>query len=145
MREILKRDQDILYDLKLLSETIAPEVRAFRIVACLADSKGNKLSFGFPRRRSHTLQKQMSLDDNKIFLHAEVDCIIRGLRKISVEERKDCSLYIHRSKMKLKEGSHDEFVWVNGLSRPCTACSKLIDKIDLTKVIYSTEQGYESL
>lgn len=136
----LRRDENILSILKVLSETYTPEVKNFRICACLADSKGNIISFGFPRRKSHPLQKSLSNNENKLYLHAEVDCLLRGMKKVPKEQRADLSLYLHRSKI-----IPGETKWSNGLCKPCESCNKLIKVFNIRKVLFSTEQGYELL
>lgn len=143
--DLLERDKDNLKALKALSETILPEIKAFRIVAALTDSKGNFISFGFPRRKTHPLMKQVSLNDNKAYLHAEVDCILRGNRKVKdPEERKGLTLMVHRSKM-IKTGYGEEYEWTNGMSQPCESCQRLIGAMGFRRIIYSTERGYQVL
>lgn len=141
---MLQRDIQVLDELFLLSRTVKPEVKQFRIVCALCDNKGNIISYGFPRRKSHPLQKETSGTNNeyKVCLHAEVDCILRA-KLNRIPDRKNLVMYLVRSKLQRISESPEEYEWISGLSKPCDTCERLILKLGIGKVYFSQDNiGY---
>ena len=97
-----------------LAEDTSPVANA-KLVALVV--RGNELvSVGWNQKKSHPLQKRFSSNPERIFLHAEVDAIIKGFRRGTLE---DCDLIIARVK---RDGPD----WVSGLAKPCEGCQRAI-------------------
>lgn len=98
--------------------------------------KGNRvISFGHNKRKTHPLQNRFSKNRHSIYLHAEIDSIKNALKELKVEELSQCILIVVRTK---KDGS-------SGLAKPCKGCMRAIESFNIKQVIYSTEDGYETL
>lgn len=116
--------------LETLVHSKEPDYKHARMVACVV-YKNNIVSFGFNRKKTHPLQAQFGKNKDCIYLHAEIDAIIRSLRVISVEQLSQSSLYI----MRIKKGTSQHWQW--GLAKPCKGCQKAIAEFDIKHVFYT--------
>jgi len=79
-------------------------------------------------------KKKYAADEHKIFLHAEIAAIKKALRFYSVDMLRGTTLIVCRVK---KNGL--------GNSKPCIGCQRAIAEFGIKKVIYTTEDGWETL
>lgn len=97
---------------------------------------GNKfISKGVNSNKTHTsvprFNEVLEFDKPPV-LHAEMSALIRASKVISHKDFKHCTLYVAR---KLNCDGY-------GLARPCRACQEAIKLFGISKVIYTTENGY---
>jgi deoxycytidylate deaminase len=100
--------------------------KKYNLVAFLLDKKGEVLSVGVNKHKTHPYQAECAAragDDERVFLHAEVDAIIkyRG-------EEIPYSILVLRLK---KDGTL-------GLARPCDVCQIAIQEAGIQIIQYST-------
>lgn len=125
------RDEKFLNLLAQLAITVEP-VRKARMASCLV-RRNEIVAFGVNKLKSHPFQAKFSKNEDSIYLHAEIDCIKNALRAISIDELRDCTLYIARMKY---ESTHRRHM-IPGLARPCIGCQSAIQAFDIKKVIYT--------
>ena len=106
-----------------------------KLAACLV-IRNEIISVGFNSDKSHPLQKRFSKNNEAIFKHAEVDCIIKALKIVDEEDLKDATLYVHRVKKQNKGDAN----WVTGMAEPCPGCVKAIEHFGIKRTVYSTDQ-----
>ena len=106
-----------------------------KLAACLV-IRNEIISVGFNSDKSHPLQKRFAKNNDAIFKHAEVDCIIKALKVVDEEDLKDATLYVHRVKKKNKGDAN----WVTGLAEPCPGCQKAIEHFGIKRTVYSTDE-----
>lgn len=104
----------------------ADMVNNSRHAACLVH-KGEIIATGYNRRKSHPLMKEYSGSDTKIFLHAELDALIRGLRRVGEPVIGSTDMYVAR----LSKGNNVL------LSKPCPICSKAIEAFGINNVYHT--------
>lgn len=103
-------------------------------IGCVIAQKNKVLSASFNSTKTHPLQKKMNkerfeVDNTPHSLHAEIhalsyliDCDI---------DWKGSVLYTAR---KRKDGHY-------GMARPCPSCMKLIKKLGIKNIVYTTDYG----
>lgn len=96
--------------------------------------RGEVVSVGVNRNKTHPLQKKYSKNPDSIKLHAEIDSIVRSLRSIEVDDFEKCDLYVCRVKWKGKKISK---LW--GSSNPCRGCMKAIEAFNIQRVFYTLD------
>lgn len=117
--------------LQLVAEDVIPVGHA-RIAAAVV-YKGQIISIGTCRYHSHPFQKKYGPNNKAIYLHAEIDAILRAKRR-SVDLSK-CDLYISR----VKRPSSWSNTFVSGLAKPCSGCSRAIKDEGIRNVYYSLD------
>jgi tRNA(Arg) A34 adenosine deaminase TadA len=127
-----KRTQKILRDLISVA-AVTPKVANYRLAAAIVD-KGQIVSLGQSSYKTSPFQKKYAADEHKIFLHAEIAAIKKALRFYSVDMLRGTTLIVCRVK---KNGL--------GNSKPCIGCQRAIAEFGIKKVIYTTEDGWETL
>lgn len=105
--------------------SLATEIQNSKHAAAIYYKTYN-ISLGVNSRKSHPLMKKFQNKPEKIYLHAEVDAIIKAVKKFSLDE---CTLFVLRQTRSGKIG----------LSKPCRGCQKTIRAFGLKEVYYSTE------
>lgn len=111
-----------------------------RLAAICVDRKGKVLGKGTNSyTRTHTLQRHFAilagLPEEKMFLHAEVQALLRS------KDKQVHTLYVARL---LKDNSE-------GLAKPCPACIEALKAFGVQKVVYTLtkncyiEQNVENL
>lgn len=101
----------------------------FRLGACVL-SKRKVISIGFNQMlRHHPLVRKY---DNFDGIHAEVSAILRLKNKSLLT---DATMIVYRE---TKSGKQS-------LAKPCKVCQKIMRDFKLSKVIYSTDNGFETL
>lgn len=66
--------------------------------------------------KTHPLQRRITNHPQKIFIHAEIDAVIKALNKVSERDLKCCDLYICRVK---RNGDV-------GIAKPCENCYEFV-------------------
>jgi len=89
--------------------------------------KGKVLHTGIAKRKTHPLMLKFSENQKKIYLHAELDCIVKCLNAHGAEILTECDLYCLRI---TKEKDI-------GLSKPCAVCQKAIAAFKIRNVYWS--------
>mgnify|MGYP006345926419 CR=1 FL=1 len=122
-------------DLKELALSHAEQVRSSRHAAIIS-YKGNQVSWGVNRYKTHPIMLQYQRNEQAIFLHAETDAI-----KNALKERDDlsrCSLYVLRIKK-----DDDRKTNICGIAKPCIGCMKAISTFGIKSVKYTLDNnGY---
>jgi deoxycytidylate deaminase len=106
-----------------------------KLAACLV-IRNEIISVGFNSDKSHPLQKRFAKNNDAIFKHAEVDCIIKALKVVDEDDLKDATLYVYRVKKQNKGDAN----WVTGLAEPCPGCKKAIEHFGIKRTVYSTDE-----
>jgi deoxycytidylate deaminase len=95
--------------------------------------KNEIISIGTNRLKSHPLQAKFGKNRYCIYIHAEIDAIVKALKLIKPEELKKATLYVARTKQS-RTGEQ-----VSGLAKPCAGCMQAIASFGINKVIWSQE------
>jgi len=109
------------YDLIPLAQD-HPAFGKAKIVACIATKKGEPLAYGFNRPKTHPLHAhfaKMNGSKDKIYLHAESDCIKNVLTKYNIKELNRTKLILHVARV-YKSGNP-------ALAKPCQICQSMIE------------------
>ena len=109
----------------MLLESDPTDIKSRHISAIVY--KGRIIAIGRNKIKSHPFQKRFSANPNKIYLHSEVECIHKSLKKITVEQLKKSTLYVIRL---MADGSL-------GNSKPCDGCNRCIATFGIKNVIHS--------
>ena len=119
---------------------IAPVGHA-RIAACIV-YKNELISVGVCQYKTHPLQRRYGRNQHSVYLHAEVDAIIKAQKRLgSKQDRnrnislKKCTLYVARVK-KLSQFSEG---FVSGLAKPCDGCNKFIREAGIINIVYTED------
>lgn len=101
-----------------------------RISAILADKE--IISIGFNKRKSSPFQKRFATNNHRIFLHAEIACLIDFLRKFSEDRCKFYDVYILRIN---KNGELMD-------SLPCPGCLGAMEYFGIRSIIFYKDQQW---
>jgi len=94
--------------------------------------KGAKvLAYGTNKNKTHTANLAWGKNPAAIFIHAEVDAIVRAINLYGEEAVKGCTLVVCRLSKNQQLAN----------SCPCAGCAKAIKELDL-KVLYSINGGW---
>jgi deoxycytidylate deaminase len=85
------------------------------------------LSLGRNQLKTHPIMLKYQSDETKIYLHAEVDAIVRAINTYGTAILKRCDLYVIR----LTGGGNI------GMSKPCRGCQKAIAAFGIKGVYWS--------
>lgn len=85
------------------------------------------LAVGAAKYKTHPMQKKYARHPEGIFLHAEIDAIVKVINKHGTDILKECDIHIVRI---TKGGSLSN-------STPCIGCQKAINAFGLRKVHHS--------
>lgn len=124
----------------LFSRACKQEPVANARVAAAIFVGNKKVSSGYNQYRTDPFQAKYGRNEQSIFLHAEIHAIKKALKRLSVEDLRNCSLYIVRAKRQNHRGP-----FVYGLAKPCIGCYRAIVEFGLKNVFYSTEKGMVEL
>lgn len=89
--------------------------------------KGRILAIGLNRKKTHPLMARYNERPGQVFLHAEVDAIVRTINRYGDEILKESSLYVLRT---TKGG-------VVAGSKPCSGCQSHIEHFGIPEVFWS--------
>lgn len=94
--------------------------------ACLV-YKNKIISRGIAKRKTHPLMLKFSENQKKIYLHAEIQCLIKCINYYGTEILSECDLYC----LRVTKGNSI------GLSKPCSVCQKAIQAFSVRNVYWS--------
>ena len=94
--------------------------------ACLV-YKNKIISRGIAKRKTHPLMLKFSENQKKIYLHAELDCIVKTLNSFGHEILEHSDLYC----LRITKGN------AVGLSKPCAVCQAAIAAFKIRSVYWS--------
>ena len=121
------RFSERIFDLLVQESRNADRVKSSFHAACVVNKK-QILSIGLNRRKSHPLMSRFgSYRPNQIFLHAEVDAIVRTVNQYGNEILKESDIYVLRT---TKAGNVAE-------SRPCDGCMEVINAFGIKNIYWS--------
>lgn len=123
----------ILHELFLIAQDVIP-VGAARVAAAIT-LQGMVIAYGVNRRKTHPLQAKYGRNPQSLYLHAEVDVIIRARKRYPTLD--NCILWVARAKYNRDNQP------VMGLARPCSGCLQLIkkNKYNLKKIVYTIDNN----
>jgi len=98
-----------------------------KVVASL-EKKGRTLAIGMNRRKTHPLAKRFGKNSEAIFLHAEVDAIVKAVAIYGAEGVRGSTLRVARA---LKDGSP-------ALAKPCEGCQRAIIAFEIEEVEWTS-------
>lgn len=113
---------DKLFD---IAETVT-DCPAHRHAAALVYKK-QILGVGKNQLKTHPMMLRYQSDSHKIYLHAEIDAIVKTINLYGSEILKRCDLYV----MRLTGGGNI------GMSKPCRGCQKAIDAFEIKGVYWT--------
>lgn len=107
-------------------------------IGCIAVYKNHILAVGYNTNKTHPLQqkynkyRKMKYEGTEpaASLHAEMSCLMQ-IKDMDIDFNK-VELYVYREN---KNG-------IIAISRPCAACMKMIDKLGIKKIHYTTDGGF---
>jgi deoxycytidylate deaminase len=120
--------------LRLLALERQPEIRNFRMCAAVIHKDREIIAVGYPRRKTHPLQKAFGKNEYAIYMHAEIEALTRALKQDYDISKRDSSLYVVR--VKHIDPHDDRFVFGN--AKPCLGCTQFIHHSGLKKVHFTT-------
>lgn len=104
-----------------------PLIQSSRHAACVT-YKGKIVSIGISQLKSHPLQLKFQPNKARIFLHAEIDAIVKAINSHGSDFLKDCELHV----LRLTKGNK------LGMSKPCPGCQKAIEAFGIQNIHYTT-------
>ena len=104
-------------------------------VAAALIYRGRILATGTNQYKTHPLMMTRGYREDQNWRHAEVDCIINGLKVMTKEQMKRCELRVVRA----KRPSHDSKEWILGLAKPCPGCSQVIRNYGISRVTWTED------
>lgn len=126
--------------LNKIASNITPVANA-RLAACLV-YKGDIISIGFNRRKSHPFQRKYGTTQEAIYFHAEIDAIHEAKKILTPEGMSKSSLFVSR----MKWFDSNKRKMIPGMACPCEGCKKAISEYKISKVYYSLDnEGFETL
>lgn len=111
-----------LFDTALESDTVFKHRHAAAIVY-----KNKIIAIGKNQDKTHPVQMEYQADGHKIYLHAEIDAIVKARKSHGTEFLKNCDIYVLRL---TKGGSVSN-------SKPCAGCQKAIDAFKFKGVFWT--------
>lgn len=112
----------LLWDATLHADPVGGSRHAAAIVY-----KGRVLTVGTNKEKSHPLCREYQENKSRIYLHAEMDAVIRCMNLHGSEILNGSSLFVLRR----TKGNRV------GFSKPCPACSKLLEVVGIREIYYS--------
>ena len=98
-----------------------------RMAAVILNKRGHIVSYGMNSRKSDPLAAKYGRHPDAVYPHAELAAIKAALTVISVDELRDCTLYVARV---LKNGEP-------AMARPCTGCQRAISEFGIGNVVWT--------
>jgi len=104
----------------------------FKSRHCAAIFKGNSVTaYGVNRDKTHPLCYYYGKNPEAIYLHAELDAIVKTLNRHGPSRLMGATIAVCRT---TKDGKFAN-------SKPCKGCQRAIDAFGL-KVVYTTKEGW---
>lgn len=116
-------------ELAIASAHLSTEFKQ-RVGSVITDSKGRVISSGYNKRKTHPLQMRYArkINPEQCFLHAEIDALVQ-CREVPH------TIYVARVR---KNGR-------TAMARPCPICSLAIGEAGIKTVVYTTDDGVETV
>ena len=111
-----------LFEAAQNSEMIGPSRHAAALVY-----KNKIICTGVSQVKTHPMMKLFSKSDKKIHLHAEIDCIVKGINLVG-EDLSMYDMYV----LRISRGKNIS------LSKPCPICQKAIEAFGINQVYWSS-------
>lgn len=93
--------------------------------------KGKIISIGVSKLKTHPLMCKFQNNEKRIYLHAEIDAIVKAINKFGNDFLSSCDLYV----LRLTRGNHI------GISRPCPGCERAIKAFKFKNVYWTDSQN----
>lgn len=93
--------------------------------------RGNCAALGYNSLKTHPLQARFARNSGSIFLHAEIDALVKGLRNLTLEELSSTTIYIARAK-----GNRGGPL-IGGKAEPCIGCTRALAAFNIRKIIHT--------
>lgn len=129
----MNKDVKVMRLLTEIASGVLPATRKATPLVAAITKKGEILTVGIARKKSHPLQSRYSSSPNHIYLHAEIDSIQRAIR-LDVELTK-CEIFVCR----IKQTDIGEQKW--GMSKPCDGCDAAIRAFGIRRAVWTTESN----
>jgi len=94
--------------------------------------RGRLLATGTNKKKTHPMMQRFCKHPEAVWLHAEIDCIVKVVNHYGTEILRDCELYVARV---TKDGAMAN-------SQPCEGCQRAIDAFLISRVYYTTKEGW---
>lgn len=114
-----------------LAKQKQPEIRNFRLAAAVVYKHREIVTIGYPRKKTHPVQKLHGNNDHSIYLHAEIDALIKALRSTALD--KHYTMYVAR--VKQKPNGH----FILGIAKPCNGCKGFIHKCGIDEIVFTKD------
>ena len=121
-RRCIEQVRDVLYQVALEGTCIRGSKHA-----CAITYKNRIIAIGVNKLKTHPIMLIYGKNKNAIFLHAEMDAIVKVINSHGPDILKSCALHV----MRLPQGN------VLGGSKPCVGCQRALDAFMLKEVYYS--------
>lgn len=95
--------------------------------ACAITYKNRILCIGTSKKKTHPLQEKFKSRKERVYLHAEIDAIVKCINLHGTEILKDCEMHV----LRVTGGGNI------GFSKPCPGCQKAIDAFNIKKVYHT--------
>ena len=120
------KNENIFNLLLANAETVTDDLKSHRHAALLT-YKGKVLSVGKNQRKTHPMMLKYQTNEKKVYLHAEIDAIIKTINAHGTDILRRCELYV----LRVTGGGNI------GHSKPCPGCQKAIDAFEIKKVYWT--------
>lgn len=131
----MKAHQEKILDSVFKLSVDTPYCFRAKVAAAIYKNK-TLISYGFNRYKTHPVQQLYAKHPKACYIHAEIDAIIKALKRVDHEELKHCDLYIARAK---RTGPATDYI--PALAKPCVGCSRAIIAFGFKSVFYTEEEG----
>jgi len=121
--------------LKFLAKEAIEQPGASRCRLCaMIVYKGMPISLGHNKMKSHPIMLEYGRTEHHIFLHAEVDALLKASKELTPNQLKKSTLYVCRV---LADGNPSE-------ARPCPGCQKAMREYGIENIVWTTYNGYKT-
>lgn len=126
------KDFKYLHFLKGVASENRTEARC-RLAAMLVH-RNVPVALGTNKLKSHPLQAKFGMNEHSIYLHAEIDALIKAVKELTAEQLNKSTLYVARV---LKNGN-------TGMAKPCPGCARALKSFGIQRIVWSTESGFNT-
>lgn len=89
--------------------------------------KGKVIALGVNQYKTHPIMLRFGKNDKALYLHAEIDCMVRCIQRYGDAMLSKCSLYVLRL---------DKLGRISN-SCPCSGCQRAIEAFGIKKVFHT--------
>lgn len=121
--------------LKFLTQEAKEQPAASRCRLCaMIVYKNTPISLGRNQMKSHPAMLDFGRTHHHLYLHAEIDAILKAAKELTPAELSKSTLYVARV---MADGSCGE-------SKPCPGCQKAIREYGIENVVWTTYTGFKT-